>query len=43
MSKNHFTLLVIQKQTKKYGEISDMSSMTSAMTRGDDWLNSTPD
>jgi len=42
MSKNHFTFSLIDKQ-RNYGKISDDVPMTSAMTRGCDWLNSTPD
>jgi len=42
MSENHFTVSLVQKQTKKYGEIIDESPMTSAMTRCIDWLISTP-
>jgi len=43
MSDHHFTFLLIQKYTTKYGEISDESPMTSVMTRCSDWLISTPD
>jgi len=38
MSENHLTFSLIQKYTNKYGEISDQSAMTSAMTRFGDWL-----
>jgi len=43
MIENHFTFFANSKKTKKYGEISDESPMTSAMTRGGDWLILTPD
>jgi len=43
MSENHFTFLLIQKYTKKYGKISDEPpTTTSVMTSCGDWLNSTP-
>jgi len=41
MNENNFRFSLIQIKTKKYGEISDESLMTSAMTRCGDWyLNS---
>jgi len=43
MSENHFTFSLIQKETKKYGEISDELPMTSTMMCSCDWLNSTSD
>jgi len=43
MSENHVTFSLIHKWTKKYGEITDELSMTSATTHGGDWSISTPD